>query len=79
MEIFVELFLRFRKFSPTGSHDGPMRINVPGATTVVDLLDLLAIPDRAEKVVLVDGNVCSPGTELIEGQTVSVFPPLEGG
>ena len=79
MEIRVELFLRFRRFRPTGAGDGPLRLDVPETSTVADLLDLLDIPDRVQKVVLVDGNVCSPGTVLTEGQSVTVFPPLEGG
>ena len=79
MEILVELFLRFRRYSPPGNADGPMRLTVSRDATVSDVLACLAIPDKTEKVVLLDGLVCTPDTVLTEGQKVTVFPPLEGG
>ena len=79
MEIRVELFLRFRDFAPAGSREGRGRLEVPEGATPADVLALLRIPPEARKVVLVDGRLQPPSTPLRGGQTLTVFPPLEGG
>lgn len=79
MEIRVELFLNFRDFAPADSRQGRCLIEVPEGTTAAGVLALLGIPPGARKVVLVDGRLQPPSTPLRSGQTLTVFPPLEGG
>ena len=77
MRIRVELFLHLTKHAPSG--DSPADLDVPDGATVDSVLTRLGILGRVEKVVLVDGRVRDLSYTLAEGQTLTVFPPLEGG
>ncbi len=77
MLVHVELFLHLRRYGPSG--EGPTQIELPPGTTVADLLARLGIPSTVKKVVLVDGRLRPAETQLEDGETVTVFPPLEGG
>ena len=79
MEIRVELFLHFRKPAAPGSPGEPVLLDLPSSATARDVLAHLGIPERVEKIVLVDGLTHPLDAPLREGQTVTVFPPLEGG
>jgi len=77
MRIRVELFLHLKKHAP--SQDSPLDLEVPAGSTVGSALSRLGIPENTEKVVLVDGRVRDFSYALDEGETLTVFPPLEGG
>lgn len=77
MVIRAELFLHFR--DPETPIGEPRVLELPDRATVRDVLSRLDIPGRAEKVVLVDGRPLPLDTPLRDGQTVTLFPPLEGG
>ncbi len=79
MEIRVELFLHFRDRAAETPPGKPVLMELPAPATARDVLARLGIPERAEKVVLVDGRTHPLDAPLGEGQTVTVFPPLEGG
>lgn len=79
MQILVELFLHLKAFAPTPTDLGPAPIEVPDGATARDVLGLLGVPETAEKVVLVDGLLRDPGEGLRAGETLTVFPPLNGG
>ena len=79
MEIRVELFLHFRDRASTASPGEPVLLDLPAPATTRDVLARLGIPEQAEKVVLVDGQILPIDAPLGEGQTVTVFPPLDGG
>ena len=77
MRIRVELFLHLAKHAPSG--ETPAQLDVPDGATVDSVLTRLGILGRVEKVVLVDGRVRDRSYALADGQTLTVFPPLEGG
>jgi len=77
MLVRVELFLHLRRFGPRGA--GPHEVELPEGATVADLLERLGIPTHVRSIALVDGRLRPGGEALREGETVTVFPPLEGG
>ena len=79
MEIRVELFLHFRDRATTVPSGKPVVLDLPAPATVREVLAHLGIPEQAEKVVLVDGRMQPIDAPLRGGQTVTVFPPLDGG
>ena len=84
MRVEVRLFANLREKFPR-SQRGRAPIDLPDASTVWDLIDLLEIPARQAQMVLVNGERAirrdDPDgvPELCEGDTVCVFPPLAGG
>ncbi|MDF1555579.1 MAG: MoaD/ThiS family protein [Deferrisomatales bacterium] len=79
MEIRVELYLHFRERDTEASPGEPVLVDLPSAASARDVLDHLGVPEQAAKVVLVDGRTQPLDAPLRDGQTVTVFPPLEGG
>jgi len=77
MRVQVELFLHLRRYALPG--EGPQEIELSDGATVGELVTRLGIPAGVQKVVLVDGRLRALDAPLREGETVTVFPPLEGG
>lgn len=77
MLIKVNLFLDFKACSPTGER--AFALELPAGGTVAHLLGQLGIPVEREKVILVNGSSSPADQALAEGDTVSVFPPVDGG
>jgi len=74
MHITVKLFatLRWGRFSVADRE-------VPPGTTVGDVIRELAIPEREVTLIFINGRHVLPGTELAEGDTLALFPPIGGG
>jgi len=77
MRVHVELFLHLRRYGSAAQ--GPREVELPTGATVADLLARLEIPPTVQKVVLVEGRLRPADAALRDGETVAVFPPLEGG
>lgn len=77
MKLKVLLYLDFRKLSPDGS--GRVTLTAPDNADLQWVLAALNLPPEREKVILVDGRHKEKTDPLHEGETVSVFPVLEGG
>ena len=77
MKIAVVLYLDFRNFSPHPS--GRVTLTAPDNADLRWVLAALNIPPDKEKVVLVDGRQRKETEPLREGQTISIYPVLEGG
>jgi len=74
MEITIKLFATLRN----GLFDEDTREIPPGAT-VGDVLSGLHIPGNQATLILVNGRHARPETELGNGDTLSLFPPIGGG
>ncbi|MBN2034180.1 MAG: hypothetical protein JW836_12970 [Deltaproteobacteria bacterium] len=77
MRITVFLYLDFRKFSPDST--GRVTLDAPDKADLLWVLAALKIPPERRKVLLVDGRQRRETEPLKEGETISIYPVLEGG
>lgn len=74
MHINVKLFATLRQ----GRFDVEEREVAPGAT-VGDVIREVGIPEKDVKLIFINGRHALPDTELAEGDTLALFPPIGGG
>ncbi len=74
MKITINLFatLRINRFD--SSHQ-----QYPAGTAVRQVLNTLSIPESEAAIIFVNGRHAEPDTELRDGDTLSIFPPIGGG
>jgi len=53
--------------------------DVPAATTVEALLDLIAVPRQRPKIVTRNGRAVAPEEHLADGDKIAVSPIYSGG
>ncbi|MGD8371452.1 MAG: MoaD/ThiS family protein [Syntrophobacterales bacterium] len=73
MELEIKLFATLRKF------DQQEKIEFTDGTTVLDILESMAIPPSEVAVVLVNGRHAKLEQQLHDGETIALFPPIAGG
>lgn len=84
MRIHVRLFASLRDQLPDADR-GRGDVELSDGATLADLIEALEIPDRLAQMVLVDGQQAPrrhgerAKRALLDGQTVSIFPPVSGG
>ncbi len=54
-------------------------LSIPDNSRVVDVINMLKIPDELPKIILINGAQKKPESELSEGDELSIFPPISGG
>ncbi len=74
MKITVKLFATLR----TGRFKAESREYAPG-TTVAGVARELNIPREELALILINGRSAEPDSELSDGDTLSLFPPVGGG
>ena len=79
MEIEVKLFATLRDYLPKGSSRFSCKMEVNGQTRIQDILSKLKIPDDIPKIILVNGIHGKLEQVLLEGDVLSIFPPVAGG
>jgi sulfur carrier protein len=79
VRVEVRLFAHLSSFLPAGARGDGAILDLPPATTVGDLIARLGIPDDAEALVVVNGLDAEPQDVLVEGDVLTMFPPLAGG
>jgi molybdopterin converting factor small subunit len=77
--VTVRLFATFRDFLPQHAIRSGLQLDVHEHDTVQALMKALRVPDDLPKIVLVNGQHASENSLLMDGDIVSVFPPLIGG
>ncbi|HOJ78042.1 MAG TPA: MoaD/ThiS family protein [Bacillota bacterium] len=74
MKVKVRLFATLREGRSRESE-----LEVPEATTVLDIINALNIPEEEVALLLINGRDGKLTSTLTEGDTVSLFPPVGGG
>lgn len=77
MKLKIQLYATLDKYSPTGRSE--FELDAAEGATPADVIDRLGIPEAVNRVVLVNGRYSTEQTVLTEGQTLTLFPPMEGG
>jgi molybdopterin converting factor small subunit len=54
-------------------------VDVPAATTVEALLDLVAVPRQRPKIVTRNGKAVTPEEHLADGDKIAISPIYSGG
>ena len=54
-------------------------VDVPAATTVETLLDLVAVPRQRPKIVTRNGKAVTPEEHLADGDKIAISPIYSGG
>ena len=79
MRVAVRFFASLTKYRPTGTPGENAVIDLPEGSTVRELAHQLGIPDQLPRLVIVNGHEASADHRLEAGDSVSMFPPLQGG
>ena len=83
IKIKIKLFSSLKNHLPKGAENQDAEIEVGEAVTPLQVLEGLKIPSKLVHIVLIDKVTLSPedinSRILIEGETLTVIPPVAGG
>lgn len=74
MHITVKLFATLRR----GRFDREI-MDFPGSPKVIDIVRRLAIPEKQAAIIFINSRHGGFDSELHEGDTLALFPPIGGG
>ena len=77
MKIEVRLYAGLGAYAPGGETGSTLEVE--DGTGLALVLARLGIPDRVDKVILVNGRPAGKATVLADGDTIVMFRPAEGG
>ena len=79
MNVEVHLFATLAAYLPDDARGDRVVLEVPDGTTVGQAIGTLKIPSGLDCLVVVNGRDVEAERVLIEGDVLSLFPPLAGG
>ncbi len=80
MEVKLRLFATLRKHLPPGSKAGKIILALDQDATIREVIQQLDIPEALAHMVLVNGEQTRAlDRVLVDGDSLSIFPPVAGG
>lgn len=79
MKVRVKLFATLVQYFPGARSGIPFELDLPDGSTLAGLISYLALPEEEVKINFVNGRTQDPGTLLVDGDEVGIFPPIGGG
>ena len=79
MKVEVQLFATLSVYRPGGAAGDGVTLEVSDGTTVHELIQVLEIPPEVDCLRVVNGHDAPFDQRLVEGDVLSLFPPLAGG
>jgi molybdopterin synthase sulfur carrier subunit len=79
VKVEVQLFATLSSYRPDGVIGDGMTLEVPEGTTVCEVIHTLKIPPDVDCLRVVNGRDAPPDQHLVDGDVLSLFPPLAGG
>jgi sulfur carrier protein ThiS len=84
MRITLKLFASLQDYLPVEAKmHNALPLDLDDGTTVQQLIERFALPQKSCKLVLVDGNFVPPEARaaraLRDGETLAIWPPVAGG
>jgi sulfur carrier protein ThiS len=77
MKLTVELQSYLLQYSP--DEIAVFEYEVPDGASVAELTRKLGVPEELASVIMVSGEAKSPEHVLVEGERVTLIPPIAGG
>ena len=77
MEVNVELYANFKKYSPIG--ESTFKMQLESDATVKIALEVIKIPSYEKAIVLINGRHADALSPLKEKDTITLFSPMSGG
>ena len=77
MNITLKLYTVLREYLPGDLKDNTL--SIPDNSRVVDVINMLKIPDELPRIILINGTQGNPESEICDGDELSMFPPISGG
>ena len=84
MKIDFKLFASLTDYLPVQGRDGNVvPLELPENTTISEVVQRFALPDKLVHLVLVNGSYVAPELRstrvLVEGDALAIWPPIAGG
>jgi molybdopterin converting factor small subunit len=79
VKVEVHLFATLAAYLPAGTSGDSVTLEVADGTTVGELVQVLKIPEHLDCMTVVNGRDVPSDHRLIDGDALSLFPPLAGG
>ena len=78
LHVAVDVFGSMRRYLPPGEN-GPMRHTCAGPATVADVLRELAIEPEEDMAISLNGELAAMESDVQDGDSLTLFGPMEGG
>jgi len=79
VKVEVQLFATLIGYLPVGATGGGVTLELAEGTTVGEVTRSLEIPDDLDCLRVVNGHDVPSEHRLVDGDVLSMFPPLAGG
>jgi sulfur-carrier protein len=79
MKIKLNLYASLAEYLPDRARGNPNLIELPGGTTVKQLIEQLHIPLDTPRIIFLNGLHAPLEALLNDGDRLGMFPPLAGG
>ncbi len=79
MKVQLILYASLVQHMPPGSSGNSCVMDVEEGTTVADLMNRLALPVQAAKVIFLNGRHAKEEQPVKDGDRIAFFPPVAGG
>ncbi|NKB62275.1 MAG: MoaD/ThiS family protein [Gammaproteobacteria bacterium] len=82
MKVTLKLFSSLMEYLPKEADSNTITLVVPESSSPYDLIDRLRVPRKEAQVIMKNGEFCpieQRSYSLSEGDTISVWPSIQGG
>ncbi|MDZ4250978.1 MAG: MoaD/ThiS family protein [Sulfuritalea sp.] len=84
MKVIFKLYATLQDYLPAeAKKTNALTLELDAATTIQQIIERFALPQKLVHLVLIDGNFVPPGERaarvLQEGETLAIWPPVAGG
>lgn len=84
MKVVFKLYATLQDYlPPEAKKTNALTLELEGETTVQQVIERFALPQKLCHLVLIDGNFVAPAERitrrLTEGATLAIWPPVAGG